>query len=110
MNRFDTVAALKSLAALLAVFAVIGGTSAVLLPHSAFADWGIVIGPGAWIVGALVSARVAGLGVRAAVIGSLLAVIPNAIAGAVGLHWAGVAAGVLVFSAWCGREHRAHDH
>jgi hypothetical protein len=46
MNRFDTIAALKSLAA-------------------------------------------------------LLAVIPNAIAGAVGLHWAGVAIGVLVFSAWC---------
>ena len=110
MGRFDTAAALKSLAALLAVFAVIGGISAALLPHSAFVDWGFLIGPGAWVVGALVSTRVVGLGVKEAVVGSLLAVVPNAIAGSAGLHWAGVAIGVLVFSVWCGREHHAHNH
>ena len=110
MSRFDPAAAGKSLAALLAVFAVVGGVSAALLPHSAFVDWGFLIGPGAWVVGALVSTRVVGLGVKEALVGSLLAVVPNAIAGAAGLHWAGVAVGVLVFSAWCGREHRADDH
>ena len=110
MSRFDTSSALKALAVLLAVFAVIGGISAALLPHSAFVDWGFLIGPGAWIVGALLSTRAVGLGVKDAVAGSLLAVIPNAIAGAAGQHWAGVAIGVLVFSAWCGREHRADHH
>jgi hypothetical protein len=110
MSRFSTSTALKSLGVLLAVFAVIGGVSAALLPHSAFVDWGFLIGPGAWVVGALLSTKAVGLGVKDAFVGSLLAVIPNAIAGAAGLHWAGVAIGVLVFSAWCGRQHQADDH
>lgn len=99
----DPKAAFRAAAAMLSVFLVVGGTSALLLPHSAFEDWGVLIGPGAWVVGALVAASAAGLGVREAVLGSLAAVVPNAIAGAAGLHWVGVAVGVAVFAGACGR-------
>ena len=87
---------------MLTVFLAVGGTSALLLPHSAFEDWGFLIGPAAWVLGALIAARVAGLGVREAVLGSLAAVVPNALGGILGLHWLGVVAGVAVFAAACG--------
>ncbi|MEI6447616.1 MAG: hypothetical protein WCO96_07020 [Actinomycetes bacterium] len=102
MDSIDIRAALRAAAAILVVFIVVGGTSALLLPHSAFEDWGVLIGPAAWIVGAIVAARAAGLGVREAVYGSLAAVVPNAIAGMVGLHWVGVAVGAAVFATVCG--------
>jgi hypothetical protein len=100
--KIDAKAALKALAALLATFVVIGGVSAALLPHSAFVDWGFLIGPGAWIVGALIASRFAGLGVKEAVVGSLVAVVPNAILGLAGLHWVGVVLGVVLFAATLG--------
>lgn len=102
MPPIDPKATFRAAAAILSVFLVVGGTSALLLPHSAFEDWGVLIGPMAWIVGALIAAKAAGLGVREALFGSLAAVVPNAIAGMVGLHWFGVAVGVAVFAIACG--------
>lgn len=101
-SRFDGRSVLRSAAVLVGVFILIGVPSALLLGHAFFEDWGFVVGPAAWVVGAVLAARSVGLGVGHAFLGSLAAIVPNAVAGALGLHWVGVALGVAVFACFCG--------
>jgi len=99
----DGAAALRSALVMLAAFVAIGVPSALLLGHAFFERWGVLVGPAAWVIGALLAARAVGLGTREAFLGSLAAIIPNVAAGLLGLHWAGVAAGVGLFALVLGR-------
>ena len=73
--------------------AVLSIALAIALPHSFFEDWGWLAGPAAWIVCALVTARVVGL--------------PSILAVVLGVHWLGAVLAIAVFALWCARL--AHD-
>ena len=63
--------------------AVLSIALAIALPHSFFEDWGWLAGPGAWIVCALLTARVVGLPIAGTLVGAVLA--------------------IAVFAMWCAR-------
>jgi hypothetical protein len=87
-----------------AVVAVEAGILLALQPgHDFFKDYGIVVGPLAWVIGALVTALVLklpwSLAAFAAAAGGVCAVLVT-IAGA--KHWIGPIVGIAVFAACCG--------
>jgi len=86
-----------------AAVAVLSVALALALPHSAFDDWGWLLGPGAWLACAAVVALVVGLRLAPALIGAALAGVPSAIAVVLGVHWLGAAVAIVVWALWCGR-------
>src|SRR3954451_11695585 len=83
--------------------AVLSVTLGVALPHGFFEDWGWVVGPGAWVACALVTARVVGLPAGPTLVGAALAGDPSLLAVVVGVHWLGAVVAILLFALWCGR-------
>jgi len=73
------------------------------LPHSFFVDWGWLAGPGAWVLCALVTARVVALPWAPTLIGAGLAGLPSVIAVVAGAHWLGAVIAVGLFALWCAR-------
>jgi len=76
---------------------------AVALPHSFFEDWGWLAGPGAWILCALVTARVVRLPIGATLVGAALAGLPSILAVILGVHWLGAVLAIALFALWCAR-------
>ena len=70
--------------------AVLSIALALALPHAFFEDWGWLAGPGAWVLCALVTARVVGLPVAGTLVGAALAGLPSLVA-------------VVLFALWCAR-------
>jgi hypothetical protein len=104
----DTVAVDRSVlwrAALVQASAValVSITLAIALPHSFFEDWGWLAGPAAWIVCALVTARVVGLPIAGTLVGAALAGLPSILAVVVGVHWLGAVLAIVLFALWCAR-------
>ncbi len=87
--------------------AVLSIALAVALPHSFFEDWGWLAGPGAWIVCALVTARLVRLPIAGTLVGAALAGLPSILAVIVGVHWLGAVLAIALFALWCARL--AHD-
>ncbi|HSS59024.1 MAG TPA: hypothetical protein VLK59_13510 [Solirubrobacteraceae bacterium] len=83
--------------------AVLSIALAVALPHSFFEDWGWLAGPGAWIVCALVTARVVRLPIPGTLVGAALAGLPSILAVVVGVHWLGAVVAIVLFALWCAR-------
>jgi hypothetical protein len=83
--------------------AVLSIALAVALPHSFFDDWGWLAGPGAWIVCALVTARVVRLPIAGTLVGAALAGLPSIVAVILGVHWLGAVLAIAVFALWCAR-------
>jgi hypothetical protein len=83
--------------------AVLSIALAVALPHSFFEDWGWLAGPGAWILCALVTARVVRLPVGGTLVGAALAGLPSVVAVILGVHWLGAVLAIAVFALWCAR-------
>ena len=83
--------------------AVLSIALAVALPHSFFEDWGWLAGPGAWIVCALVTARVVRLPIGATLVGAALAGLPSILAVILGVHWLGAVLAIALFALWCAR-------
>lgn len=79
------------------------------LPHDFFEDWGWIAGPAAWIICALVTARVLGLSTVLTLAGAALAGLVSLAAVLLGVHWLGAALAVGLLAAWCARrgEHGA---
>jgi hypothetical protein len=75
-----------------------------------FEDWGFVAGPLAWIVCALVTARVLALPLVFALFSALAGGVAGTIVMLATTHWAGVAAALLVFAASCGSYDPAAEH
>lgn len=73
------------------------------LPTSFFQDWGILAGPGAWMLIALATALAVRVPVAGALIGAALAGVPSGLAVVIGVHWAGAVVAVILFALWCGR-------
>ena len=83
--------------------AVLSIALAVALPHSFFEDWGWLAGPGAWILCALVTARVVRLPIGATLVGAALAGLPSILAVILGVHWLGAVLAIALFALWCAR-------
>ena len=83
--------------------AVLSIALAIALPHSFFEDWGWLAGPGAWIVCALLTARVVGLPFAGTLVGAALAGLPSIVAVVLGVHWLGAVLAIAVFAMWCAR-------
>ena len=83
--------------------AVLSIALALALPHSFFEDWGWIAGPAAWVVCALVTARVVRLPVAGTLIGAALAGLPSLVAVVIGVHWLGAVIAIGLFALWCAR-------
>src|SRR3954453_20372466 len=86
-----------------AAVAVLSIALALALPKSFFDDWGWVVGPGAWIICAALTARLLRLPRIPALLGAAVAVQISVPAVLLGLHWLGVVIAVGLFAIWCGR-------
>jgi hypothetical protein len=86
-------------AAVAVVFAIL-----VALPFGDdfFEDWGLVVGPIAWLACSLVAARILSLPVAFVLFSALAGGVAGAIVLLVANHWAGMVAALLVFAASCG--------
>jgi hypothetical protein len=92
-------AAVVQLVAVAALAAVLG----LALPHGFFEDWGWLVGPGAWIACAGLTAMMVRLPAGPTLVGAMLAGIPSALAVVAGAHWLGAGIAVLLFGVWCAR-------
>jgi hypothetical protein len=92
-------AALVQLAAVAILFVPL----ALALPESFFVDWGWIVGPGAWMLCAAITARVLRLPLVPTLIGAVLAGLPSLVAVLLNLHSVGTILAVILFALWCAR-------
>lgn len=85
-----------------AVAALSGILIALPLGHDFFEDWGFLVGPLAWIVCSLITARVLSLPAGYVLFAALAGGVAGTIVLLVTSHWPGVGAALLVFAASCG--------
>jgi hypothetical protein len=83
--------------------AVLSVALAIALPHSFFEDWGWLAGPAAWVVCAIVTARLVGLPIAGTLVGAALAGLPSLVAVILGVHWLGAVLAITLFALWCAR-------
>ena len=98
----DAKTALKGSLILLVLVAILGAILGVTLPHDFFESWGWLVGPLAWLGCAALTGALLKLPVPMTLAGAILSGIPGALATLTGVHWLGVAAGVIAFGIWCG--------
>jgi len=95
-------------AALQTVFVgVLSGVLAAALGAKFFTHWGWLIGPAAWMLCALATARLLRLALARTLLGALLAGLPSIAAVAVGVHWLGDLVAIVLFALWCAGTPRA---
>jgi hypothetical protein len=87
----------------LSAVAVLSVALALALPHSFFESWGWLAGPLAWVLCALLTARVLRLPPVPVLIGAALAGLPSIAAVLAGVHWLGALCAVVLFALWCAR-------
>jgi hypothetical protein len=75
---------------------------AVTLDESFFEDWGWIAGPAIWLACSVVTARILSLPLGYVLFSAVAGGVAGAIVFLVASHWAGMAAGLLVFAASCG--------
>ena len=73
----------------------------LILPHSFFEAAGWLVGPGAWMACAWLTARVVGLPVEPVLVRAVVAGIPSLLFVLVGAHWLGALVAVAIFAALC---------
>src|SRR3954447_21617076 len=84
-----------------AVVALSGVLIALPLSHDFFKDWGFLVGPFAWIVCSLITARLLSLPVGYVLFAALAGGVAGTIVLLVTSHWPGVGVALLVFGASC---------
>jgi hypothetical protein len=85
-----------------ALFAVL----AVTVPHSFFTDYGVVVGPLAWIVCSLATGRLLGISVARLALASVAGGITAGLVGVVVDHVVSLPVAIGVFAAVCAAEPR----
>jgi hypothetical protein len=83
--------------------AVLSVALALALPHSFFDSWGWFVGPGAWALCALLTARALRLPPGPVLVGAALAGVPSLVAVLIGVHWLGAVFAIGLFALWCAR-------
>jgi hypothetical protein len=92
----------KSLAVQAIVLAIPFVVLAVTLDESFFEDWGWLAGPAVWLACSVATARILSLPLGYVLFSAVAGGVAGAIVFLVASHWAGMAAGLLVFAASCG--------
>jgi hypothetical protein len=92
----------KSLAVQAIVLAIPFALLAVTLDESFFEDWGWLAGPAVWLACSVATARILSLPLGYVLFSAVAGGVAGAIVFLVASHWAGMAAGLLVFAASCG--------
>jgi hypothetical protein len=93
----------RSLAVQAAGVAILFGILVALpLPHHFFDDYGWLVGPLAWVICSLVTARVLSLPLGYVIFSALAGGVAGTIVLLIANHFAGLVAGLLVFAASCG--------
>jgi hypothetical protein len=92
----------KSLAVQAIVLAIPFALLAVTLDESFFEDWGWLTGPLVWLAASVATARILSLPLGYVLFSAVAGGVAGAIVFLVASHWAGLAAGLLVFAASCG--------
>jgi len=83
---------------------LVGVLSAILalaLGSRFFTHWGWLVGPAAWMLCALATARLLRLPVSRTLLGAVLAGLPSIAAVAAGLHALGDVVAIVLFALWC---------
>ena len=75
---------------------------AVTLDESFFEDWGWLAGPAVWLLCSAVTSRILSLPLGYVLFSAVAGGVAGAIVFLAASHWAGMAAGLLVFAASCG--------
>jgi hypothetical protein len=91
----------RALAVQAAVVVVLFAILELAFSHEFFEDVGFIVGPVAWIVCSLITARVLSLPVGFVLFAALAGGVAGTIVLVVTNHWAGLVAAVLVFAASC---------
>jgi hypothetical protein len=92
----------KSLAVQAIVVAIPFVLLALALDESFFEDWGWAVGPVVWLACSALTARLLALPLGYVLFSAVAGGVAGAIVFLVASHWAGMAAGLLVFAASCG--------
>ena len=92
----------KSIAVQAAVLAVPFVALGLALEESFFEDWGWIAGPTVWLLASVITARILSIPIGYALFSAVAGGVAGAIVFLVASHWAGMAAGLLVFAASCG--------
>jgi hypothetical protein len=92
----------KSLAVQATVLAIPFVVLALALEESFFEDWGWLAGPLVWLAASVGTARILSLPLGYVLFSAIAGGVAGAIVFLVASHWAGMAAGLLVFAASCG--------
>lgn len=79
---------------------------AAALDRAFFEEWGWLAGPGAWLAVAAGVATALRLPLGGALVGAVLAGLPQLVFVVLGVHWGGAPLGILLFALWCGRLRR----
>jgi hypothetical protein len=85
----------------LAVATLSGILVALPLSHDFFEDYGFVVGPLAWALCTLVTARVLSIPLAFALFAALAGGVAGGLVSLVTSHWVGVGVGLVVFAASC---------
>jgi hypothetical protein len=101
-RRLAVQAALVQLAAVAVVFAVL----ALSLPHSFFEDWGVLVGPAAWVGCSAATARILGLSLTATLAAAAAAGVLGALAGLAIGHTPGIVVAIGLFGLLAGARLR----
>jgi hypothetical protein len=91
-----------SLAVQAVVLAIPFAILALTLEEGFFEDWGWLTGPAVWLACSVVTARILSLPLGYVLFSAVAGGVAGAIVFLVASHWAGMAAGLLVFAASCG--------
>jgi hypothetical protein len=91
-----------SLAVQAIVLAIPFAVLAVTLDKSFFEEWGWLAGPAVWLACSAVTSRILSLPLGYVLFSAVAGGVAGAIVFLVASHWAGMAAGLLVFAASCG--------
>jgi hypothetical protein len=83
------------------VVAMLFALLALALPNRFFDDWGFIVGPAAWIVGTILSARLLPVATTLVAFAAVAGGVAGAIVFLVANHWASLVASLLVFAASC---------
>jgi hypothetical protein len=73
----------------------------LVFSHGFFENWGWLVGPLAWMLCALLTARIVGLPEAPVLLRALLSGIPSLLFVLIGAHWLGAVVAVAVFAVWC---------
>ena len=91
-----------SLAVQAIVLTIAFAVLALTLDESFFEDWGWLAGPTVWLACSAATARILSLPPGYVLFSAIAGGVAGAIVFLVASHWAGMAAGLLVFAASCG--------